>query len=441
MRGIKKSVAYILCFFFTFQASVTSVGSAQEASGLPGQVQNVIAEEQDGSVFITWNESVDADGEIVGYKVYYANESVDREGDIYDQSVYTPASEPFYIFGDLTPEKDYYFGVTAIDNDGNESDSYSQEVKVSFVGNADMLEAASFSLVKAEHVNPKQVVVEMSDNVVVQSYYNAFVVENVNTGDEMFVGSISTKGKNVYLTVHDDRFLPGQSFRVTASSSVVNQQGTPVSSGITDSAEFTAIDFTNEPVAVEELPDSEPIFEPTVEDPVDYSDLYDQDVVTEAITPVEVYDPIVGPEIEDYDPIEIAEDMIESTDTVAPGDASNLAFDISLLPSEKIVLLFWERNTTDEDVSKQKLYVQKEGSFSREIKELPLEATSFRLPVEEDESYIVGVVTVDDSGNESSGVSVSFGTFLNRVGAATDGIAYFLLICAGAYVVWRRRRA
>jgi len=114
-----------------------------------------------------------------------------------------------------------------------------------------------------------------------------------------------------------------------------------------------------------------------------------------------------------------------------------------ILESENIVLLQWEISpNTDGDVQDQILYTRRgmedwDGGYS-----LGAELNMLELEVDIDENYEVKVVTVDQSGNESKGITLSFSTSLSKTGPESIGtvVALTIVFIAG-FIIFSRRKA
>lgn len=99
----------------------TSVALAAE---MPGNVKSVQATSGGGTMTILWSPVPGA----VSYRVYYSHESILENAGNYDDFVQTPDSQMIYVFQDppLQSEK-IYFGVLAVDRNGNESEGFEVE--------------------------------------------------------------------------------------------------------------------------------------------------------------------------------------------------------------------------------------------------------------------------------------------------------------------------
>ncbi len=92
----------------------------------PSDVENFLAEAQNGAVKLTWAAATDDVG-VAGYKVYYGTTSVQEVGDRYDSHVDVHNVLTFTV-PHLVNGTKYYFSVIAYDAAGNESGNWAHEV-------------------------------------------------------------------------------------------------------------------------------------------------------------------------------------------------------------------------------------------------------------------------------------------------------------------------
>ena len=104
-------------------------GSQVLAFSVPSEVQNVRVTPDNGMVHLEWDTATDVDGVIIGYKVYYGTSSVQTESQAYDDEVLVPAQTSYTLEG-LENGVRYYIVITAVDDEENESETYSVEVSV-----------------------------------------------------------------------------------------------------------------------------------------------------------------------------------------------------------------------------------------------------------------------------------------------------------------------
>ncbi len=394
IKKLRKSLAYLFVAVLTLQASIVPIGDAQAGDNLlPDQIQNLKAKADTESVKLSWDVGEDADGYMIGYKIYYGTKSVaGGESEFYEAEIMSESTKTKYTVENLVAGTSYYFSITAVDDENGESKSYSEEVMVK-----PLAPQKEFALLSAEQTGEGQILVTMSDEVVLESELDAFVIENERTGEDVFIDKIETNLDTVLLYTSDARFKENQVYKVIASSSVVNTQGNPVSSGVTDETTFTSTS-----------------------------------------TQVKV----VEPEIESVLSIETDVNTIPAAHSSAQemggvSGISNLIFDISALKKERVVILRWSQSGID-GISDQVLYVKKNNGAWDEGYSLGASLLELKLEVDLNTKYEVKVVTKDQNGKEGNGASVSFDTTLTKTGGS-NVLAFVLAILAGgAYFVRRR---
>lgn len=117
---------------------ITALGifSIANAFSFPSQVSGVRAVPLgETSVLVSWGEATSAEDIIIGYRVYYGLNSVQEEGATYDDDIFVSGKQSNTI-SNLIPGTTYYFAVTALDSEENESESYSLEVSTTTQGEA-----------------------------------------------------------------------------------------------------------------------------------------------------------------------------------------------------------------------------------------------------------------------------------------------------------------
>lgn len=97
------------------------------AAAMPANVKSVQATGAAGTITVLWSPVPGA----VSYRVYYSHESILENAGNYDDFVQTPDSQMIYTFNTppLQSEK-IYFGVLAVDRDGNESEGFEVETSI-----------------------------------------------------------------------------------------------------------------------------------------------------------------------------------------------------------------------------------------------------------------------------------------------------------------------
>lgn len=97
---------------------------------VPTQVPNVSATVEAGQAVLSWDEATDEDGIIIGYKIYWGTHSVQSMDDQYDAEKIVPGNLTSTTLEQLTPGVRYYVAMTAMDDEENESEIYSDEITV-----------------------------------------------------------------------------------------------------------------------------------------------------------------------------------------------------------------------------------------------------------------------------------------------------------------------
>jgi hypothetical protein len=240
------------------------------------------------------------------------------------------------------------------------------------------------------------------DEITVENVLS-YKVENLTNGTEYFFA----------VTGIDDESLEGETYSVEVSATPV----APVSE-----VEETAVPEETPPPVAEEEPAVTP---PTQEETV--TPTPETTLPTEETT--EVFEGPAYP--------------AAPVDEVAPLDAMNLSVDSARLEAENIVVINWTPSAnTDNDAIDQVLYTRRGTEEWDSGYSLGMELNSLELEVDPDQNYEVKMVTVDQSGNESTGVTLSFSTALSATGPGTIGtvIALSVALFCGL-VLWGRRRA
>ncbi|MCF7812260.1 fibronectin type III domain-containing protein [Candidatus Gracilibacteria bacterium] len=419
---MKKIVFWFAAFLMAGGAFFSA--SAQDFFQPPEEVQNVSVVPGNQSLSIIWDGAEDPDGVVTGYKLYYGTSSVQTPDDTYDDEIVLGNVTEYTLTG-LNNNTEYFVALTAIDDEGNESETYSVEVPATpYSENTNTEKPRVLAILQPSN---SQVVVEMSEPVLLTNEADAFILEQADTFEEVPIQEITVEANNVILTFEEGALMPDHNYRVIATSAVEDLDGNPVSSGITDMIEFTAQYISSPPPLPEGIdsPVSPENFDtPEVEEP-------------------ETQEPELPPEPPE-EPTHSAPQETPPVDTVPPLDAQDLTIDTSRLESENIVLLRWEPAIdADGDIVDQILYTRKgleswdNGySLGRNVSELELE-------VDFNENYEIKLTTIDEAGNESQGVTLSFSTHLAQTGPAEVGtvIALAILFFLGLVILGKRRAA
>lgn len=467
----------MLIGIFTFQVSFLSVGSAQEFM-FPSDVENLKAEAKDSSIKLSWDKASDSDGVILGYKIYYGTNSVKTVEDEYADEILTRSTDLNYEIFNLINGVQYYFSVTAIDDEENESENYSIEVSaMPFSTNPD-----NPSVVSAEQKSFTEIEVIMSKEVTVKSLTNSFFIkEKLNPTSYLDVKNTKLNGEKVTLVVDENLLKPNFHYIVTATSTVEDYFGNPVSSGITDSVEFIskskevmeAIIKEKEAKLKElEMPEEEEVFMPEApvleeevifgpESPVSEEEVVFMPEIPEVIDPVSGTEEVSSPFIEEGEEdseestfaseenIELLEEEnleeeVHSTafvqDKTPPLSVQEVKVDQSTFEKEGFVSVDWvPALDVDEDIVDQIIYTKEEGGDWDEGYSVGKETKSIELEIDENKNYEVKIVTLDSSSNKTEGEILNFSTKLIKSGSGTVISFIFAFILSGFYFVSRRR--
>lgn len=145
----------------TVSGDSVSVGGTSVSLNVEGAP--VLVSTTPTSVTLEWN-AVEA---AVSYIVKYSTKSVATSPDVnavYDNET-APVTETGATVDNLTAGATYYFAVVALDKEGNESDSLSEELEVNLSkasASSEMASASSFALVSVNPQNARTLVLEFS---------------------------------------------------------------------------------------------------------------------------------------------------------------------------------------------------------------------------------------------------------------------------------------
>lgn len=415
-----------------FFVGVSSV-DAQTLFVSPYQVENVTATPSGSSVRLKWDEAMDQDyGIVVGYNIYYGTESVTAEnGNDYPHEIPIYTQDTEYTIGNLSPGT-YYFAVVARDDEQNLSDRYSVEVSATIkgaTGSGSSSDSGFPRVMQVSQVGPGTIQVEMSEPIQIESLLDGFFIQHKETLDDILVQRVDIESQFVFLTVSESALIEGETYEVVATAFVEDLDGNPVASGITDTGNFRAqlMDFPtmteSEPEPLDELFVTEEPIEEFFEEPVreTASDPF-LNVATAEPTPDPVY---VG-------------------DTTAPYDVTSLKVDDDTLFTDFYVTISWEKSLNiDNDVVDQVLYSRVDGADWDNGYSLGPDLEVIELDVDLNRTYEVKIVTVDNSGNESSGSMIQFTTDVPLTNSGSESYIFGLIgiICVGmgGFMVARKR--
>ena len=406
------------------------IGFAQgEFAQAPSEVTDVVAVAAGDSVELSWNAATDPDGSVSQYKIYYGIASVQTIDDMYDIEIEVDAFDgTSYVIEGLDPGT-YYFALTAIDDEGLESETYSQEVSVTIDASKEVLTSGEGTpkVISAEHTDVSIVSVVMSEPVKISVPSDAFILQNTDTGKEVFITGASIDGATVHISVLDTDMIEDNTYELIATSLVQDYDGNPVSSGITDSVMFVAQHFEPE---VTDTPVNDGWEEWEGEGDITIPEDDPFAGFEEEVTPDDSSE--VGGFVEEA---EVDFPSAPTNDTTPPQDATNLRMSENLMASQGIVVLSWTPAfDVDDDIADQVLYVRQGLGAWDDGYSLGASIDEIELEIVENQNYEVKVVTVDTAGNESAGVVTSFSTHLSKTGPdANIFLAIGLVAAAGLF--------
>lgn len=219
----------------------------------PADVENVKASAGNAQVSLNWNVTTD-NAAVKGYRVYYGTKSVNCDGCDYEFGPIEAGNKIAFTVGGLTNGTTYFFAVTAYDEAGNESASYSSEVSATPAHAAADSEAPKLTKAEAPYMN--MVRVTFSEPVTLPSTQpeNAFSIKNDSTQvalpvQEAMLDATDVSGKTVLLTTDSQEL--NVNYIVTASIQIKDKAGNPIVSGTSDTAVFKG-SATTMPVMTEQ---------------------------------------------------------------------------------------------------------------------------------------------------------------------------------------------
>jgi|GEM_PF-1241459 len=439
--------------------TVAGVVSAAE----PSDVRNVTAEGLDGAVRLTWDEATD-DGLVVGYKVHYGVTTVTEEGDTYDQEVNTFSEESSFDVENLINNNTYFFAVTAVDDEGLESELYS--VEVSATPKSSGGDGAPI-LISATHTAANKVLLIMSEPVQLDDPTTAFDLSDTFTEVKVPILNTLINSQQLTLVLDPASLTPGRKYTLTATTGVTDFDGNPVSSGVVDSVEFDAVGEFETPVVEppasddeEDNDEDEEEFEeellieeePVIETPAEPNDLntfFLDDSQGNSDT-ANFLDSLLSPDnpinnLERFEPeaetttetstpsvptANETQNLSSAPDQVPPQDARNLLADTSMAPSGQVQISWTPAVDIDGDIKDQVLYTRVGlGVWDTGIS-LGKGVSNATINVDQNENYQIRLVTLDEANNESFGAAFEFSTTLNQSGGGQGSVVALTVLAA-----------
>lgn len=430
----------IATVIFTF-LSFCGVSLAQEFGQPPLEVQNVTASAGDKRISLSWDMGEDPDGVVVGYKIYYGTQSVQTAEDSYADEI-TLANMTSYTLNNLVNGTEYFFTVTALDDEENESETYAVEVSATPIDPNDHLPKIS----GVTQLSNTEILITMSEPVESENPSEAFLFVEKDGSADVTISSVTISAEQVLLTIPENSLFQGKIYQIVATSSVEDLEGNPVSSGITDTIEFIARYFTPPPPP--------PVEEEVMTEPEETTPTFNPELVPEEASSAidaeefqevkKIEEEFTGPIIPDGWEVSEESGMVQAAkapDEIPPLDVSDLEMDSSLLEEQGLVFLQWVlAPDLDGDIADQILYTKKGLGNWDDGYSLGKDLTELELEVDLDQNYEVRIVTIDTSNNESAGVSLTFSTTLTQTGPTGIGSVIALIVIFFTGLLWLGKR-
>ncbi len=302
----------------------------------------------------------------------------------------------------------YYFSVTAINSEGEESTGYSQESTIIFTEVNTVSDEELLQLTSVEAKDKNTVIVNFNKEVKIpENSTSAFVIQS-NSGERLKVLSVETQenGTSVRITTEDQAEM--LEYTVTAFSSVTDLSGIPIVSGVTDYNTFIGMGDSEEV-----LHKSGPVLEENGGGEV-------------VLTNEEVIN--TNSEVEG--------------DKTPPEDVTNLSPSYRLNEGEKnyIVDLNWTASKNSAgDLDYQNYRYQVNNEELRQAIKIEKDKTSYQTVLNGGKRYTFKISTVDNVGNESVGSLTSI--ILPATGPALLlGITGIISALGAGYVNRRKKK-
>lgn len=462
-----------------------SFAETLDIAEFPSEVEGLAAVPGNAEVSLTWDAATDNNG-VDGYYVYAGLSSVVKNGGSYTFPSIDAGNTTTFTVDNLSNGVTYYFSVTAYDEDGNESEYYSNEVEAT-PESSEIADYTAPTVKNAAAISGGLVEVTFSEPVELPSEANSAFSIISDAGDALQIvdAYLSDDPSTVFLVTAVQE--AGMEYELTAGIGISDESGNPIESGTSDTAYFkgSGIEESAEAPVLEDNGDSDSFIieeidateinelvltfsEEVVNAATDSFTIQLEDDATELIEVLAVsidannesQVTLVTEEMEaGYDYVLTVDDSVfnisgdsisaddrsldftaatlEFVDIIAPEDISDLLAELS---GENSVLLTWtESADTAGDLANYLLYKSMDGgiSFEDAIK-IVMSAEQYTVSnLTAGESYTFKVTAVDENGNESEGV-------LTTVALPESGpglIALGFLSVLGAGVINRRKKS
>ena len=391
------------------------------AFSLPSQVEGVqVVKSGDTSVRISWREAESAEDIIIGYKVYFGTTSVQEAGETYDDEVVVYGGVETNI-DNLQPGTTYYFAVTALDSEENESENYSAEVEFLFPIDETVVTPPVKQPPKTEE-KPKIACQLLPEKFITCEAYTCEFVHPMTAQKMSRTIEGIEEGKCHFVeTMPNDQRLDCQ-FPAELQITMAQYYQKIIGGQETEDVLQTAMD--NGQCFVLEKGDLVPLTEDT------------STPTEKVVVPKKTIDGSFGPEKPD-------EFKSAAPDTTPPLEAMNLSVDTERIDSDGVAVLSWKKSLDlENDLADQIVYVREGmGSWDSGYS-IGKDIETLELDVEKGQTYEFKVVSVDTVGNRAESQTFSFSTKLPQSGpAGVIGVFVALFILGTLGLISARRRA
>ncbi len=404
------SVTFIFCLF-----------GVVNAFSLPSQVEGVqVQKASDTSVRISWREAQSAEDIIIGYKVYFGTSSVQEAGETYDDEVVVYGGIETTI-ENLQPGTTYYFAVTAIDSEENESENYSAEAE--FLLSASETGTEPLDQNPPEETQPKQEIpckLLPEKFISCEEYTCQFIHPLTSQGMTRTIEGVVGERCKFIETMPNDQRLECN-FPEDMQIPVAQYYQKIVGGQETENILQQAMD--NGQCLIlgkgDLVPLEKDILQPEEEQTVPFE-------------PQESFGPEKPEEFKSAAP-----------DTTPPIEAMNLSVDSQRIQSDGVAVLSWKKSLDlENDLSDQILYVREGLDAWDSGYSIGKNIETLELDVEKGQNYEFKVVSVDAAGNRSESRVFSFSTKLPQSGpAGMIGVFIALFVLGTLGILSARRRA
>lgn len=494
-RLVSKVVSGLV--MLTLALALPAVAFAEDTT-VPSDVEGLAGFPGDSQVTLTWDPATDDTG-VSGYNLYSGLSSVTEEGGSYTFGSTDVGDVTTYVMENLSNGVTYYFAMTAYDDEGNESEFYSEEVDAT----PEAAETGDFlapTVSGASAMTSTLVEVEFSEEVTLpEDSASAFSIEATDgTQLEVLDAYVSDDASIVFIVT--DVQTAGAQYILTAGIGISDSADNPIVSGTSDTGVFTGSSLEKveeeEEVAEEEEAGEEEVAEGEevvsegfVLDEVEAAEVNELELsFTEAVSVAEgdaftiqaLEDASVTVEVlavsideedatlvtlvtEDMEPgldyvlaldetvlneageslaedgrsVEFTAKTLELADLIAPEDVTNLLGRF-VRGEPGSVLLEWTKSVDSAgDLAKYLVYASLDGGLSfGEAIEVASDHDKYKLVgLTPGATYTFKVTAVDENGNESEGMLTT--VKLPETGPELLGLGLLSLLGAGA---WGRKK-